>query len=269
MFTWVTVEPGVRIFVNDINPAGSKTILFIHGWPGNSNLFEYQYNILPSHDVRCIGIDMRGYGRSDKPWGGYDYNRLADDLRIVMEEMNLNNITLAGHSTGGAVAIRYMSRHQAYGVSKLALFAAAAPSLIQLPYFPYGQTLDAVNSIINQTDTDRPGMLNNFKDMFFYQQVSESFGQWFLNMGLEASSYATIAIARAWLTEELFSDLPSINVPTLILHGIHDEVCLYPLALAQSQLIPDPRLITFENSGHGLFYDEKDKFNTELLNFIL
>lgn len=268
MESWIRVEPDVNIFVNDINPSGKETILFIHGWPANHKMFEYQYNELPWLGYRCIGVDTRGFGNSDKPWEGYDYDRLADDIRGVIEALGLHDITLAGHSTGGAIAIRYMARHNGYGVAKLALCAAAAPSLIQRQYFPYGQPVSVVNNIIQGAYSDRPKMLRDFGKMFFYQKVSEPFSDWFFHMGLQAASWSTIAIARAWLSEELFQDMAQINVPTIILHGIHDQVCLYPLGIAQNQGIKNSELITFENSGHGLFYDEKDKFNRELTQFI-
>lgn len=115
-----------------------KPILFIHGWPANHKMFEYQFDQLPKMRFRCIGMDIRGFGNSDKPWSGYNYDRLADDVRGVVEALKLQNFTLGAHSVGGAIAIRYMARHNGYGVSKLALFAAAAPSFTKRPDFPYG-----------------------------------------------------------------------------------------------------------------------------------
>lgn len=266
---YIKVEPNVKIYVEDLNPGGKKTILFLHGWPGSHKLFEYQFDKLPAMGFRCIGIDTRGFGDSDKPWGGYDYDRLADDVRCVVEALKLQDITLGGHSTGGAIAIRYMARHNGYGVSKLALFAAAAPSLIQRPYFPYGLQKEAVNEIIQGTYNDRPKMLRGFGDMFFFQHITESFSDWFFQLGLQASGWATASIANTWLGEEsLFFDLRKITVPTLILHGIHDKVCLFPLAEAQRQGIKNSKLVPFLDSGHGLFYDQRDKFNKELIQFI-
>ncbi|ALB44842.1 alpha/beta hydrolase [Clostridium sp. MF28] len=266
---YIKVEPDVKVYVEDLNEEGRNTIVFLHGWPGSHKLFEYQFNILPKMGYRCIGIDQRGFGESDKPCRGYDYDRLADDVRRVVEVLNLKNFTLLGHSTGGAIAIRYMSRYDNDKVSKLVLCAAAAPSLVQRSYFPHGLQKQAVIDIIKGTYNDRPKMLQDFGDIFFYKHITESFSNWFFQLGLQAAGWATAEVANTWLGEEsLFSDLGKINVPTLILHGIHDQVCLFALAKAQKQIIKNSRIIPFTDSGHGLFYDEKEKFNEELTKFI-
>lgn len=266
---YIKVESDVKIYVEDLNPGGCKTILFLHGWPANHKMFEYQFDQLPKLGYRCIGIDQRGFGNSDKPWTGYDYDTLADDIRCVVEALDLQDFTLGGHSTGGAIAVRYMARHKGYGVSKLALFAAAAPSLIQRPYFPHGQTRETVIKFIQDTYNNRPEMLRGFGDMFFFQHVTQAFSDWFFQMGLQAAGWSTAAVATSWLDEErLFEDLGEIQVPTLILHGIHDKVCLFPLAIAQNEEISNSILVPFKYSGHGLFYDEREKFNKELTQFI-
>lgn len=265
---YVTVESNVKVYVEDLNPGGYKTIVFLHGWPGSHDLFEYQFNQLPKSGYRCIGIDQRGFGKSDRPWTGYDYNRLADDVRCVVETLELQEFILAGHSTGGAIAIRYMSRYNGYGVSKLALFAAAAPSLIKRPNFPYGVEPETIIKIIEGTYADRPKMLSDFGDIFFYQYLTAPFADWFLQLGLQAAGWSTAAIANSWLREELFSDLGTINVPTLIIHGIHDKVVPFQLGEIQNQGIRNSKLIPFQYSGHGSFYDQQNKFNEELIDFI-
>ncbi|RXI38764.1 alpha/beta hydrolase [Clostridium tetani] len=265
---YVRVERNVKIYVEDLNPTGDKTIVFLHGWPGSHKLFEYQFNELPKRGYRCIGVDQRGFGQSDKPWRGYDYNRLADDVRCIVETLKLQDFILAGHSTGGAIAIRYMARHNGYKVSKLALFAAAAPSLIRRHNFPYGLDKETVMKIIEGTYTDRPKMLRDFGDIFFFQHITEPFNYWFLQLGLQAAGWATADIAKTWLREELFCDLGTITVPTLIMHGIHDKVVPFELGKIQKQGIKNSKLIPFEYSGHGLFYDQREKFNGELRNFI-
>jgi len=265
---YVRVESNVKIYVEDLNPEGKKTILFLHGWPGNHKLFEYQFNELPKMGYRCIGIDTRGFGDSDKPYGGYDYNRLSDDVRCVVNALKLDNFTLAGHSTGGAIAIRYMARHKGYGVAKLALFAAAAPSLIKRPNFSYGLEKEVVNKIIEGTYNDRPKMLRDFGDIFFFQYISQGLSEWLFQLGLQAAGWATASIAKTWLDEVLFADLGTIKVPTLIIHGIHVKVVPFPLGEIQKQGIRNSKLIPFEYSGHASFYDQRDKFNEELMRFI-
>lgn len=157
----------INIYVEDLRPECQKVILFLHGWPGNHHLFEYQFNRLPKYGYRCIGMDIRGFGKSDKPFSGYDYDTLADDVRGVVEALGLRDFTLVGHSTGGAIAARYMGRHQGYGVSKLVLVAAAAPSLVRRTDFPYGVEKETILQIIKDTYRDRPRMLRDFGDRFF------------------------------------------------------------------------------------------------------
>ena len=111
-------------------------------------------------------------------------------------------------------------------------------------------------------------MLQGFGDMFFFQHITKPFSDWFFQLGLQAAGWSTAAIANTWINEVLFSDLGTINVPTLIIHGIHDKIVPFPLGEIQKQAIKNSRLIPFEFSGHGVFYDQKDKFNEELTRFI-
>lgn len=265
---YVNVEPGVNVFVEDLNPEGCKTIVFLHGWPGSHELFEYQLNQLPKLGYRCIGIDQRGFGQSDKPFHGYGYDRLADDVRCVIDALELNHVTLVGHSTGGSIAVRYMARHQEHGVDKLVLCAAAAPSLIRRPKFPYGVPEQSILDMIKETYTDRPKMLNSFGEIFFYQFISEPFSEWFFYLGLQAAGWATAQVEETWVKEVLFEDLGCIHVPTLIIHGVHDKVVPFELGEIQRKVIKNSKLLPFEESGHASFYDQRDKFNKELSCFV-
>ncbi|MFU0826187.1 MAG: Proline iminopeptidase [Lachnoclostridium sp.] len=265
---YVKVEPEVRYYVEDLNPKGNKTILFLHGWPGSHKLFEYQFNVLPGMGYRCIGIDTRGFGNSDKPYWGYNFDRLADDVRCIVDELQLCDFTLLGHSNGGAIACRYMGRHKGYGVSRLILVAAAAPSLIKRPNFPYGVDGKVIHQLIEGTYKDRPRMLRDFGDRFFFQGTSKAFSDWFFEIGLQAAGWATAFMAEAWIKEVLFHDLSSIRVPTLIIQGIHDLVVPFSLAEVQNQYIKNSKLIPFDFSGHATFYEEKDKFNEVVTCFI-
>ncbi|XLP20348.1 alpha/beta fold hydrolase [Bacillus toyonensis] len=256
---FITVEPGVRIYVEDVNPQGNKTILFIHGWPLNHKQYEYQFNILPAMGYRCIGIDWRGYGNSDRPFNGYNFDRLADDIYAVIEALQLKGITLAGHSTGGAISIRYMARHEGFGVSKLVLIDAASPTSVEK---------EIANKFIIETLNDRPKMLEGVTDLFFFQKITRPFSEWFFQLGLQAASWSTAAIMTTLRDENVYNDLSKILVPTLIIHGIHDKIVPFTKGQETKNLIVNSQLVPFQFSGHGPFWEERDKFNQLLIQFI-
>lgn len=256
---FVTVEPGVNIYVEDVNPRGNKTILFIHGWPLNHKQFEYQFNVLPAMGYRCIGIDWRGYGNSDKPFSGYNFDRMADDIRAVVEALQIRDFTLAGHSTGGAISIRYMARYQGYGVSKLVLIDAASPTSVPEEF---------ANMFITGTYNDRPKMLQGVTDLFFFQHITFPFSDWFFQLGLQAAGWSTAAIMVTLRDENVYNDLGKILVPTLIIHGIHDKIVPFTNAQETNKLIKNSQLVPFQYSGHGPFWEERDKFNQLLMQFI-
>ncbi|URN96563.1 MAG: alpha/beta hydrolase [Candidatus Pristimantibacillus lignocellulolyticus] len=259
MGNYVTVEPGVSVYVEDINPTGKKTILFIHGWPLSHKQFEYQYNILPAMGYRCIGMDWRGFGNSDKPFTGYSFDRLADDVRAVVDALQLKDFALAGHSTGGAICIRYMARHQGYGVSKLVLIDAVSSHPVPA---------DVANHFITETLNDRPKMLSDLPAQFFFQYISPPLSDWFFQLGLQAAGWSTAAIMETLRDETVSEDLNKIMVPTLIIHGIHDQVIPFSDAEETNKLIKNSKLVPFQYSGHASFYDERDKFNKLLMEFI-
>ena len=255
---FVRVDSGVNLYVEDLNPAGAKTIVFLHGWPLNYKQFEYQFDILPAMGYRCVGIDWRGFGKSDKPVSGYHFDRLADDIRSVIDALQLRGVTLAGHSTGGSIAIRYMSRHNGYGVSKLVLIDAAAPA---------GFTTETANRLLTETLNDRPNMMQGVTDTFFFQYITKRFSDWFFQLGMEAAGWSTAAIIKTLRDERLDADLTKIMVPTLIVHGIHDKVIPFSQAEEMNRKIRNSQLVPFHYSGHGPFWEERGKFNQLLMQF--
>lgn len=256
---YVTVEPGVNLYVEDLNPGGSKTIVFLHGWPLSHSQFEYQLDVLPAMGFRCIGIDWRGFGKSDKPIHGYTYDRLADDIRAVVDALQLTDFTLAGHSTGGSIAIRYMARHNGKGVSRLVLIDAAAP---------VGFTPDTARQMLAEARNDRPKMMRTVTETFFFQYITQPFSDWFMQLGLQAAGWSTASVIEMLRDETLYADLPKITAPTLIIHGTHDRVIPFSQAQQLQRSIANARLVPFAYSGHGPFWEERHKFNQTLLAFI-
>jgi non-heme chloroperoxidase len=265
---YIEVERGIRIYVEDINPGEGRPVLFVHGWPVNHNMFEYQFDQLPNYGFRCIGMDIRGFGKSDRPWNGYSYDRLSDDVRNVIEALQLKDVILVGFSLGGAISIRYMARHAGYGISKLSLVAAAAPVFTKRSDYPFGFTKEEVNSLIYKTYADRPQMLNDFGQMFFASPISPYFSNWFHTLGLEASGHGTVMSTISLRDEDVRNDLQYIQVPTGIFHGVLDKIVPFQSALLLNQGIRGSHLFRFEHSGHGVFYDELEKFNLSFIQFL-
>src|SRR5512133_80192 len=116
---YIEVEPNVRLHIMDAGEG--KTIILIHGWPLSDEMYEYQYVDLLKHNFRVIGITLRGFGKSDKPYGSYDYDQHASDIKKVVDELDLKDAVLCGFSMGGAIAIRYASLYNGPQVSKLGL----------------------------------------------------------------------------------------------------------------------------------------------------
>lgn len=265
----ITTSSGIKINVEDLGGKG-KPVVFIHGWPVNHEMFEYQFTELPKHDCRCIGIDLRGFGDSDKPWDGYNYDTMSDDVKSVLDSLDLKAVTLVGFSMGGAISIRYMARHRGERVEKLVLAGAAAPCFTKRPDFPYGIEKSAVDDLVRMTYQDRPLMLKAFSQIFFASpdKLSPEFKTWNLSLGLAASAHATIKCAIELRDADLRKDMASIKVPTLILHGVDDRVCLFDLAKRVSEGIKGSKLVQFEKAGHGFYFEERERFNSELVRFI-
>ncbi|WP_291651700.1 alpha/beta hydrolase [Clostridium sp.] len=265
---FVKTSDNARIAVEDLNSEAEKTILFIHGWPLNHTVYEYQLNYFPDKGYRCVAIDLRGFGDSDRPYNGYDYDTMAADIKKVIDVLKLNNITLVGHSMGGALSIRYLSNYNGHGVSKLCLIGAAAPSWVKTRDWPYGYTEEEVTNFINDSLKDRPRFISNVSDLFFYQYISQALLSWFTNIALSASPWATTQCLISLKNERLFNDIPKIKIPTLILHGTHDKVCPYDFAKYLDENIEDSTLVPLTESGHAAFIDEKDKVNNNIFEFI-
>jgi len=265
---FVQVEPSVHLHIRDWGKG--KTIVFIPGWPLSHEMFEYQFTHLARQGYRCVGITLRGFGKSSGPWGDYNYDIFADDIKKVLEVLGLNEVTLAGHSMGGAISLHYMARHKNERVAKLALFGAAAPCFAKRPGFSYGLEPTAVDGFIAACSADRAKLIEDFGKIFFRREnaVSPKLSEWFFDMGMEASPHATEACLMALRNSDLREDLAKVNVPTAIFHSKHDKICLFQLGEAMAAGIKGAKLIPFEKSGHGLFFEEKEKFNKELMNFV-
>jgi non-heme chloroperoxidase len=264
---YIEVEPEVRLHITD--GGEGRPIVLIHGWPLSDEMYEYQYNDLINKKFRVIGITLRGFGKSDKPFGNYNYDVHVEDIKNILCKLDVKDAVLVGFSMGGAISIRYVSMDEGTHVSKLVLCGAAAPVWTQRPDFPYNLPKNAVDDLIALNYKDRPKLLSNFAKIFSATETSLNEGMvgWLNGIGLSASSHATAQCLVALRDTDLRPDMKKIKIPTLILHGKKDKICSFDLAGQMKLGIQNSQLVVFENSGHSMFLEETDKFNSELIKF--
>lgn len=264
---YIEVERNVRLHITDLGEG--RPIVLIHGWPLSDEMYEYQYSALIKNNFRAIGISLRGFGKSDKPYGTYDYDTHASDIKTVLTKLDIKDAVLVGFSMGGAIAIRYVSTYNGAQVSKLVLCGAAAPIWTQRPDFKYNLPKSAVDELIELNYKDRPRLLSDFAKIFSATETSlnEGISSWLNGICLSASSYATVQCLIALRDTDLRPDLEKITIPTVILHGKNDKICSFDLAEQMKVGIKNAHIVAFENSGHSMFLEETDKFNSELIKF--
>ncbi len=270
----IKVQPDIELYVKDIGKG--QPILFIHGWPFNHLQYEYQFNRFLELGYRCIAVDMRGAGKSDAPWDSlnnknelYTYDTFADDIKKIIDHLELKNIILVGFSIGGAMVLHYLAKHSCYKVSKALLLGAAAPLFTKREDFNFPSFDKAgVDKLIEDIKYDRPKAVSDFANNVFHKEISFPFRGWIQQMCMSMDSNATIKWLISLRDFDLRSDMSKVNVPTAIFHGKNDKICPFELGQTLHKNIKFSRLVVFEESGHGLWRDELEKFNTEFINFI-
>ena len=264
---YIEVENGVKLHVTDLGTG--EPVVLIHGWPLNDAMYEYQYQYLAHKGLRVIGISLRGFGKSDRPYGKYDFDVFSDDIKVVLEKLKIENAVLGGFSMGGAVVTHYMAKYNGAHVSKLALFAAAAPSWKQREGYPYGASDEAAAGLIKTTMTNRQQLIEDFGKGFGATETSLSapVASWLAGISADASPYATTHAITALRDLDLRPSLSKIKVPVAIFHGTKDKLCDFTFAEQLHKGLRNSYIVKFENSGHALFLEEMDKFNAELEKF--
>jgi non-heme chloroperoxidase len=251
-----------------------RPVVLIHGWPLNGASWEKQTAALLAAGYRVITYDRRGFGRSDQPTTGYDYDAFADDLNKVLTAMDLRDVALVGFSMGTGEVTRYLGRYGSERVSKAALLGVVPPFLLKTDDNPEGVDGAVFEGIKAAIAADRPAFLTSFLNDFYNADVlgdtriSEQALQNSWNVAAGASAYATLACVPTWLTD-FRQDLPKIDVPTLIVHGDADRIL--PISATADRLpalIKDSRLVVVPGGPHGLIWTHSDEVNAALLAFL-
>ena len=262
----------VKLFVQDIG--NGQPVVLIHGWPVSHAMWEHQLLALPAHGLRVVAYDRRGFGASSKPWEGYDYDTFADDLKAVLEELDLKDVTLVGFSMGGGEIARYMSRHRGARVKKVAFISAVTPFLLKTADNPDGVDEGVFNGMVDGLKKDRPDFLTTFGKQFFNvgllrHPVSDATLQWTQSLALPASPKATVDCVRAFSGTDFREDLKSIKVPVLVVHGDADNTVPIKVSGARTaQMMPGAQYKVYDGAPHGLYITHKEELNRDLVAFV-
>lgn len=260
----------VSLFYTDY--PGSRPVVFAHAWALNGDMWNYQLPALMAAGLRCITYDRRGHGRSDRPGTGYDIDTLADDLGAVIDQLDLTDITLIGHSMGAGEVVRYITRHGAERVARIVLSGTPTPMLLQSADNPDGipASVAAQMGAPMVRDIGEWIEMNGKNDFFLGEhRVSQQLLDWTMNT-IAAVPVPILAQTNAALLHADFrSELAKLTVPTLLIHGTADASTPIELTAGKTApLIPDCRMTIIDGAGHGLYISEARRYNAALLEFI-
>ncbi|MEI7827653.1 MAG: alpha/beta hydrolase [Euryarchaeota archaeon] len=258
----IDVEPGVKVFAQ-IEGEG-KPIVLIHGWYLNHDMWKFQIPYLTAHGYQAIAIDLRGFGQSSKPKTGYDYKTWANDIEKVIAALDLQHVTLAGYSIGGAISMYYLSTRTDPRIEKLALVAAAGPCATIRWDNPHGLPREFFDETILLLSLGQYAYAFQQFYQIAFPTASPPMLQWIGNMFKSASKQALIGGLKEMRDQNLKKDLVKIGVKTRIFHGFWDLFVPRALAKEQASLIKGAIRRWFWRSGHGLFFEEADKLSREL-----
>lgn len=261
---WFSATEGVQLHYSDWGQG--RPVVLLHGWPLNSASWDYHAIRLVERGYRVIRYDRRGFGRSEQPWTGYDYDTLAADLQALLQHLNLEDAVLVGFSMASGEVARYLSRYGNAAVSAVAIVSGITPMLAQSPANPQGIPAagfagfeQALNENVGPT----------LYDYAHSQFTAPSLREDYLAMARQASARAVAATARAWYETDFHADLAAIDVPALILHGSADQSAPAELTGRKAHaLIASSQYEEYPDVGHYLPYQAKERLNDDLLAFL-
>ena len=269
----IETKDGTRLYVKTWGE-GAPVVL-IHGWPLSGDSWDPITHALAEAGFKAIAYDRRGFGRSDQPSGGYDYDTFADDLAAVIDQCaGGQDAALVGFSMGGGEVARYLSRHNGRGVSKAALISSVVPYMLHTDDNPEGVPQAVFGEMTAGMLKDRAKFFTAFFDDFFgvgmvSSPVSDEVFDLAWMTAMQAGLRPTLAAAKAFATTDFRPDLASFTVPTLVIHGTGDKtVPIDATGRVVAREIPNARLIEYDGSPHGIFETDKDRFCEDLIAFL-
>ena len=270
---YVTTKDHVRLYVKDWGTG--RPVIMLHGWPLSADTFDDLAMAIASAGLRAIAYDRRGFGRSDQPWSGYDYDTLTDDLNSVIHEyVGATDATLLGFSMGGGEVARYMSRHVGRGVAQAILVASVVPYMLKTDNNRNGVEQSVFDAAGKGIKEDRAKFWSGFFKEFYgggpqSPPVSDQVLEWSCHVSMQAGLNATLGCAKAFSSTDFRPDLASFKVPTLIIHGSADKTVPIDTSARQAAKgISGSRLIEYDDAPHGLLASHKDRLIADVLSFV-
>ena len=264
---------GCGLHVRDTGGDGHPVVL-IHGWPLSGAAWDAQLETLGSAGYRAIAYDRRGFGQSRKPEAGYDYDVLADDLAALIDEMNLDGVSLVGFSMGGGEAARYPARHGESRLRAVVFAAAVPPCLMKSGDNPDGPLpLEAFQQMREGVSSDPSGFYEQFSADFFSVdgelQTSEAERQKALQLCAQAKHFAVVETMDAWAHTDFRNDLDTISRPVLVIHGDSDAIVPFEgSGKRTAERIEGAQTHVIKGGPHGINTTHADEFNQVLIDFL-
>lgn len=268
----IQTNDGQYLFARDWGEG--EPVLFCAAWALSSVAWQYQMMSMVNAGRRAVAYDRRGHGRSGDPGRGYDYDTLADDLRSVIETLDLRNLTVVAHSMGSGEAVRYLTRFGRERVTRLVLLAPTTPLLMKTPDNEMGIDRDFVASRLEEWRHDFAHWVLQNEGPYFGEtlpgcEVSSLTRDWTKADMLTTSLHAAIEFFRLAVGTDFRHELSRLSVPTLVIQGDSDASAPLPLTGARTaELVPDCRLLVYENAPHGLYLTHRPRIERDLLAFI-
>lgn len=250
-----------------------QPVILIHGWPSSREMWEYQLEEIVNAGFRVIKYDRRGFGKSSKPWTGYDYDTLASDLNEVINQLDLQKAILVGFSMGGGEVVRYIANYGEQRIARIALVSSIIPYMLKSGNNPEGVDGKIFEDMTEGVKKDRMAFLDDFGKNFFSvnmlnKPVSNAYLDYFRSLASVATQRSTLGCANSFATTDFRNDVKKITVPTLIIHGNNDKIVpIEASSKRTAEMLPDAEFVIYQDAPHGLFFTHRELLNPDLVNF--